>query len=98
MIPSSPEVNIGISCANAPVLRPLYLFFQGRLQTQKIASIGISEERIKPSNNVRSGSTKLQGSPGWKQLSSSQPSTDTRVSLEMGLPMHDGHDERDVGI
>jgi len=26
-----PEVNIGIVCANAPVFRPLYLYYQGRL-------------------------------------------------------------------
>lgn len=30
-----PEVNIGIFCANAPVLRPLYLAYRGRLATQR---------------------------------------------------------------
>ena len=33
-----PEVNIGIVCANAPVLRPLYLFYRGRLASQKPTS------------------------------------------------------------
>ena len=33
-----PEVNIGIVCANAPILRPLYLFFRGRLATQQSVS------------------------------------------------------------
>ena len=33
-----PEVNIGIVCANAPVFRPLYLYYQGRLASQQTSS------------------------------------------------------------
>ncbi|KAL8828893.1 MAG: hypothetical protein Q9191_002324 [Dirinaria sp. TL-2023a] len=33
-----PEVNIGIVCANAPVFRPLYLYYQGRLASQQSTS------------------------------------------------------------
>jgi len=33
-----PEVNIGIVCANAPVFRPLYLYYQGRLASQRSSS------------------------------------------------------------
>ncbi|KAK0507763.1 hypothetical protein JMJ35_009652 [Cladonia borealis] len=83
-----PEVNIGIVCANAPILRPLYLYFQGRLQTQKASSTAISKERMAPNNVNWSDSTKLQDSLEWNGLGESHSSADHRVSLEMGLPRH----------
>ena len=81
-----PEVNIGIVCANAPIIRPLYLYFQGRLQTQKTSGSAISKERMVPSNVNWSDSTKLQDPVGWNGLEDNQLSGDTTVSLEMGLP------------
>lgn len=50
-----PEVNIGIVCANAPALRPLYLFFQGRLASQRTPSrtAPYSRNQILPSNAAR---------------------------------------------
>lgn len=83
-----PEVNIGIVCANAPILRPLYLYFQGRLQTQKTSSTAISKERMVPNHVNWSDSTKLQDTFEWNRLEESQPSANPRVSLEMGLPRH----------
>ena len=44
-----PEVNIGIVCANAPVFRPLYLYFQGRLASQQsLSETAGSRRRILP--------------------------------------------------
>ena len=49
-----PEVNIGIVCANAPVLRPLYLFFRGRLVSQQSASnTGYSKDKGLPKGASR---------------------------------------------
>ena len=55
-----PEVNIGIVCANAPVLRPLYLFYRGRLATQQRTSTsglsgggsGSYRNRMVPNNAI----------------------------------------------
>ena len=81
---SRPEVNIGIACANAPILRPLYLFFQGRLSTQKSGSTGFSRERTWPSNAKAA------------RLESSSPfcheSSDATMSMEMGIPVHNDPD------
>ena len=41
-----------------------------------------------PSNVNWSDSAKLQYPLGWNGLEDNQPSGDTRVSLEMGLPRH----------
>lgn len=39
-----PEVNIGIVCANAPALRPLYLYMRGRLDTKtRGQSVAVSD-------------------------------------------------------
>lgn len=44
-----PEVNIGIVCANAPVFRPLYLYYQGRLASQQsLSETAGSRRRILP--------------------------------------------------
>ncbi|KAL9629286.1 MAG: hypothetical protein Q9164_006944 [Protoblastenia rupestris] len=51
-----PEVNIGIVCANAPILRPLYLFFRGKLDSSKGARSyhSASKDRfVIPANNTQ---------------------------------------------
>lgn len=74
-----PEVNIGIVCANAPVLRPLYLFFRGRLASQiRSNTAGVSKEGVWRDNSPRA-------SPAWKDGSNDTTLGDTSVSLEMGL-------------
>ena len=76
-----PEVNIGIVCANAPILRPLYLFFRGRLASQiRSNNAGVSKEGMWPNNTPRA-----MTSPAWKDESNDTSVGDTSVSLEMGL-------------
>ncbi|KAF6228506.1 hypothetical protein HO133_008236 [Letharia lupina] len=80
-----PEVNIGIVCANAPVIRPLYLFFRGRLASQiRFNTGGVSKQSMWPSNTPRAAV-----SPGWRDESKETSVGDTSVSLEMGLHPHD---------
>ena len=81
---SRPEVNIGIACANAPILRPLYLFFQGRLTTQKSGSTSFSKERTWPSN---AKAARLESSSPFRHESS-----DATMSMEMGIPVHNDPD------
>ena len=88
-----PEVNIGIVCANAPVIRPLYLFFRGQLTSQKVSratAIGKEGGISWPSDTTRLELT----SPVYKEAMS-----DGGGSLEMGH--HDreraeGRREQDV--
>ena len=84
LIKSRPEVNIGIACANAPILRPLYLFFQGRLSTQKSGSTGFSKARTWPSN---AKAARLESSLPFRHESS-----DATMSMEMGIPVHNDPD------
>ncbi len=80
-----PEVNIGIVCANAPVLRPLYLWSRGLLSTQKTPSSGISKDRVWPSNTMKyERSTNLRDPVSWDGTTEH-----TSTSMEMGLPLHD---------
>ena len=80
-----PEVNIGIVCANAPILRPLYLWSRGKLVSQQTASSGYTKDRMWPNNAMKyEGSTKLRDAPSW-----GGETEHTSVSAEMGLPMHD---------
>lgn len=79
-----PEVNIGIACANAPILRALYLFFHGRLSTQKSGSTGLCKERTWPSNAKAAW---LEGSPQFRHESS-----DATMSMESGIPEHNDPD------
>ena len=77
-----PEVNIGIFCANAPVIRPLYLFFQGRLVSQKVSRMTAASKEggvSWPSDTTRFG---VSSTAHGNQLS------DGGVSLEMGLADH----------
>ncbi|KAL9123835.1 MAG: hypothetical protein Q9175_008292, partial [Cornicularia normoerica] len=62
-----PEVNIGIVCANAPVLRPLYLFFRGRLASQIRSNTGaVSKESMWPSD---APTPRAAMSPAWRDES-----------------------------
>ncbi|KAL8713751.1 MAG: hypothetical protein Q9220_002277 [cf. Caloplaca sp. 1 TL-2023] len=71
------EVNLGIVCANAPIARPLYLYYKGRLRLLQ----GSSE------------ATTGQSGPGplhnkLKETEpSNQPTDTTLTSVEMGLPI-----------
>lgn len=88
-------MNIGIFCANAPILRPLYLFLRGNLQSQRTAtSNGHSKDRILPNSAMWGTHTKLQGqdSASWKKGSG-----DGSVSLEIGLPVEDHDDAKILG-
>ena len=51
-----PEVNIGIVCANAPALRPLYLYLSGRLDTQRTRGQSVAVSDLKGSAGTKSGS------------------------------------------
>lgn len=83
-----PEVNMGIFCANAPVLRPLYLFFRGRLATQQASSGkggygASSKNRILPQGAGWGGATKLPSDlddATWKN-----PSQSDDTAVELGL-------------
>ena len=80
-----PEVNIGIVCANAPILRPLYLWSRGKLVTQKTSSSGYTKNPVWPDNAMKyDGSTKLHNAQSWEG-----DTEHTSVSIEMGLPIHD---------
>lgn len=80
-----PEVNIGIVCANAPVLRPLYLFYRGRLASQQRSSTGgVSKQSMWPGNTPQAAI-----SPIRRGESNDTSVGDTTVSLEMGLHPHD---------
>lgn len=47
-----PEVNIGILCANVPLVRPIYLHYTGRLRNSKAKpSAGTSGQRMWPSKS-----------------------------------------------
>lgn len=87
-----PEVNIGIVCANAPVIRPLYLFFRGQLTSQKISratAVGKEGGVSWPSDTTRLELT----SPVQKEA------TSDGGSLEMGSQDHEraeGRREQDM--
>lgn len=78
-----PEVNVGIICANAPILRPLYLYFTGRLASQKATS-GYSKEPVWPGH---------AGKEGIPETSKWYESSDASMSMEMGVPTHDGYQQ-----
>ena len=100
-----PEVNIGIVCANAPALRPLYLFLRGRLDTERTKqashsgrsgrSGATSKEKFALPSNTRWGahSATLQGSGDEGShsgiLGGKKLSADEGVELEMGMPIRD---------
>ena len=87
-----PEVNIGIVCTNAPILRPLYLFFRGRLASQHQSSNtgGISKQNMWPNNSTPQAVV----SPTWRGESNDTIVEDRTVSMEMGL--RHPHDDMDL--
>ena len=99
-----PEVNIGILCANAPIFRPLYLYFRGRLVTQRRTNTAASsKDRIWPSNAERirlPGGGTIGGTGGSEHEDDRKVwhhgSGDTAVEIEMGLPVGGDAWKRDV--
>ncbi|KAL9001092.1 MAG: hypothetical protein Q9188_005517 [Gyalolechia gomerana] len=108
-----PEVNIGIACANAPALRPLYLYFQGRLASQQTSSkSSYSRNKISPSDTRKASDItanriflhKNYQGQAFSHLENGHPNlrsesdgtTETAVSLEMGISglSKDGNDTR----
>ena len=77
------EVNLGIICADAPIARPLYLFYRGRLRTlqEDPGSKGSNKSRLWPGSSKRSR--------GIKQIADgTDPNTGyTDASVEMGMPI-----------
>ncbi|KAI4228422.1 MAG: hypothetical protein LQ349_006553 [Xanthoria aureola] len=77
-----PEVNIGIVCANAPALRPVYLYFQGRLVSQQ--STAYSRDKMMNSSTRKKGQDDLEN--GHSNITSGSVATaETAVSYEMGM-------------
>ena len=88
------EVNLGITCANAPILRPLYLWYRGRLQTRRVNHGFLVTTRDTPRKNSK---MKLCGRR-WRGESidtggSERPTMQvelsryTSASAELGLPI-----------
>ncbi|KAI4259331.1 MAG: hypothetical protein L6R42_004618, partial [Xanthoria sp. 1 TBL-2021] len=80
-----PEVNIGIVCANVPALRPVYLYFQGRLASQQSNSrTAYSRDKMMNSSARRKGQGDLEN--GNSNVTSGSVGTaETAVSYEMGI-------------
>ena len=93
------EVNLGVICANAPILRPLYLFWRGRLQRKGKSSSYVATKATEPSNgptepksNVRLwpghfyiDTGDLRGGPTLEEATQASGYTD--ASAELGLPI-----------
>ena len=93
------EVNLGVICANAPIIRPLYLFYRGRLQRKSNTSSYIATKatnpatgQTEPKSNVRlwpggfSGNSKdMRGAQRLEE--ETQASGYTDASAELGLPI-----------
>ncbi|KAI4287806.1 MAG: hypothetical protein L6R35_002937 [Caloplaca aegaea] len=92
-----PEVNIGIVCANAPALRPLYLFFQGRLASQQSAATSKTaysrNQRMTPSNHARTLHPDLENARSNFRSESDGDTTVTAVSFEMGMAGLSKHED-----
>ncbi|KAG8533877.1 uncharacterized protein KY384_001618 [Bacidia gigantensis] len=78
------EVNLGIVCANAPILRPLYLWWRGRLQRKtKGTTHGSSYVATKGSGGPgREGKSKVRLWPGGTRWMSTGGTTDGGESAE----------------
>ncbi|KAL8838515.1 MAG: hypothetical protein Q9176_005067 [Flavoplaca citrina] len=80
-----PEVNIGIVCANAPALRPIYLYFQGRLASQQSTSrTAYSKNQMLENSGRRKGQSDLENGDS-NATSGSVGTAETAVSYEMGI-------------
>lgn len=73
------EVNLGVICANAPIARPLYLFYKGRLNALRTPTQS-GGSRLWPGSSKRSW--------GIQKMYGPEPGTGyTEASAEMGLPI-----------
>ncbi|KAL8896124.1 MAG: hypothetical protein Q9207_007865, partial [Kuettlingeria erythrocarpa] len=96
------EVNLGIICANAPIVRPLYLYHKGRLRMlQDNTTTGTSDPSHSSTSRLRLWPSWSKASPSrwWHGTSSprtdelkitrpsNQPTDNTLTSVEMGLPI-----------
>ena len=91
------EVNLGILCANAPILRPLYLWYRGRLQKKsKNTSYVATKSSVEQRSNVRlwsKGRAKFfpgqsRDMRGSQKLEGAMDRTGyTDTSAELGLPI-----------
>ncbi|KAL9583140.1 MAG: hypothetical protein Q9203_005204, partial [Teloschistes exilis] len=93
------EVNLGIICANAPIARPLYLYYKGRLRIQnpsstERSSTEKSHARLWPwsqrqhdqqSSHVLAKKFRADILKGSQP--ENQPTDTTLTSVEMGLPI-----------
>ena len=91
------EVNLGILCANAPILRPLYLWSRGRLQkksknTSYVATRSTGEQKssvklwsMRHAKFMPGGSRDMRGSQKLQGAMDRSGYTDT--SAELGLPI-----------
>ncbi|KAI4196529.1 MAG: hypothetical protein LQ350_006512 [Teloschistes chrysophthalmus] len=93
------EVNLGIVCANAPIARPLYLYYKGRLRIQnpsstERSSTEKSHARLWPwsrrqhdqqSSHVPAKNSRVDILKGSQP--ENQPTDTTLTSVEMGLPI-----------
>ncbi|KAI4236318.1 MAG: hypothetical protein LQ352_008023, partial [Teloschistes flavicans] len=92
------EVNLGIICANAPIARPLYLYYKGRLRipnpSTEQSSTDKSHARLWPwsrrqhdqqSSHVPAKKSPLDILKGGQP--ENQPTDTTLTSVEMGLPI-----------
>lgn len=87
-----PEVNIGIVCANAPILRPLYLWSRGKLASQQVPSTGYTTNPMLPGRaRIDTDEKKLRGKQSWEG-----DTEQTSVSAELGLPMQDNKSDGGV--
>lgn len=73
------EVNLGVICANAPIARPLYLFYHGRLSALRSPNQS-GGSRLWPGSSKRSR--------GIQKMSGTEPGTGyTEASAELVLPI-----------
>ncbi|KAL8926716.1 MAG: hypothetical protein Q9208_002790 [Pyrenodesmia sp. 3 TL-2023] len=95
------EVNLGIICANAPIVRPLYLYYKGRLRILQDTTTGASDPSRPSTSRIRlwPSWSRASRSRWWQGAStrrtdelkntrpSNQPTDNTITSVEMGLPI-----------
>ncbi|KAL8752794.1 MAG: hypothetical protein Q9184_005623 [Pyrenodesmia sp. 2 TL-2023] len=95
------EVNLGIICANAPIVRPLYLYYKGRLRILQDTTTGTSDPSGPSTSRTRiwpfwskSSRSRLWHGASYRRTDelkdtrpSNQPTDNTLTSVEMGLPI-----------
>lgn len=93
------EVNLGIICANAPIARPLYLYYKGRLRipnpsSTERSSTEKSRARLWPWSRRQHDQQSSQALAKNSRVDifkgsqpENQPTDTTLTSVEMGLPI-----------